>query len=561
MVTSSGLIADRPASKLKAALTLTLDVVLWAVALIYLSGGIEFHGKLRLTYIQDFFTIAGICYVLFRLIAYVRFRDTSFGRSALDVVERFTAAIFERKWSALKGMKTGSLLLSALLLYSLGLFLYLPLLTYQTDARIWDIGFLTNTMYNASQTGHFYTYILSNGLKPLEYVPHNHLTIPLFLFAPIYRLFPHAEILLFFQSLSLLSGAFPLYRLGKKVLPKAIPAWYPVVIYFLWDSLYWLNIWDFHDAPFFIPFTLWAYYFIEIKEIGWAFASMTAMAIWREDAWWTFAAMSVYIGFVTRRWFVASLGFLVGFVIFPFHVAFLNQVNTLGGRYDYLGSGFGSAAHVLAHDPLILLRVALDHWNFFRELVFRSGGGIFLLAGPAMLPAIPGVGEVSLSTSMFHWSTHYVGNFLAPVLAATLYGWKNLAKFFDKHFPQSQAFEWIWKFSLVLAFTQLGFSLTGGFHGALREGAHRACGRELRASVPAEVPLLATSDVGGLFSNRVWLMVPDPSPHPSADQTRAQWLISNRREDLLAGLKGSQPVTGWKVVWRGCENYFVAQRE
>ena len=540
------------------AFSILLDILFWVTAAIYTLGGVHIQGKLKLTYVHDLWVACAISAIFFRLLFQIRFRDTSFGKSLFEAAEKIRAIFLRQTGESAHSLSRGGWLVLIIIGYSLALYFIVPILSYWSYGNnIFDLGIIENAVYNASQTGHFSTYLLSDGVTPLQYVPHNHLNLGLIFFAGLYRFFPSAEVLLFFQSLVLILAIIPVFKLGQLILPKELPSWWAVAFYLLWDPIYRMNSWDFHETPFIVLFCFWALYFIEAKRFWPALLSMLLMAIWREDAWWIFAGLSLYMGIRTQRWRLCIPLTLMGFVLFPLHFAFLNHVNALGDRYGYLGHDFRSALQTVLHDPFVFFKVAWANREFFIRLVLSSGGGLFLLGKWSLLPAVFPVAEVGLAQheGMLSWLNHYVGSFTAPLLAATLYGWSQLyAWSLKREFP-FEKFESLIGISLAIALTQLSFSLPGALRIGLDRFRDTRCFEEIRNEIPPDAPLLADSIFGARSTHREWLMM----PNLAVDQTRAQYLVSADPAAMGVGLSGLHKVTPWEVVSRRC-GYYLARR-
>jgi uncharacterized membrane protein len=468
-----------------------LDALFWVSAVVFSIGGMEIGGKLRLTYINDWWCACAVLFIIARLAFGVRLRDTSFGRAFVEMAEATLAVIGSRSIEPLKRLSIPAWLVLILCLYVTVLFVFLPVFTFWGYGNyVFDLGIIDNAIYNGAKAGKFFTRIM-NGADgvPVNYFPNNRLNFGLFVFALIYKISDRTEYIFLLQSLFLLSALIPLYKLGDLILPKALPRWLPLLLYLFWDPIHRMNTWDFHETPFLIPFAFWALYFIEQRKLGWAFLHMSLMALWREDIWAVFSVMCIYAGIRTRRWAIAAPAAIVGAAVLPAFTHFFNMINTVGQRYAYLGTDIPAAFHTIVTKPWIFLQVlsSSENLKFFGRLFLRSGGGLFMFSGWAMLPSIPGIFEIGLSAfpPMMSYLNHYVGLFSAPLIYATLHG-------IARAYPRLEN----WKMgsgrtviacSFAICFSQLSFSETGAFRMAIKQYRETRCLAELERLVPKDL--------------------------------------------------------------------------
>lgn len=540
-------------------LRIGFELLLWLCLLLFLIGGIRVHDKLRFTYLNDLWCLIAFTYLIGRIFKVFSFRQTYFGKNFLATISAIPLAFKQRSLSPFTSLSWPSVIFLGTFLYSCFLFLFIPILSFWSYGNsIFDLGIIDNSIYNMATRGRFETFNFTDGVKPFLYIPNNHLNLGLLFFAGIYRFFPYTEIILFTQSLALLLSAIPLYLLADKILPKEFHRMSIVVLFFLWDPIYRMNVWDFHEPPFMIFFALWSFYFIEVKKIGPALLFGLLMAIWREDGWWTFAALSVYLGIKTQKWKLALPAAICGLVIFPIHAGFFNHINTVGDRYAYLGTNLQSAIHTTLTKPWIFLGVIRQNISFFVRLVISSGGG-FLFSGWSGLVALPGIFEVGLSQSnaMRDWNNHYIGLFTGPLFAATAYGWRKLYSVLSRKTKLRDPAYAIVGVSIALALTQLTFNVSSGLKMTWDQYEQTRCNQKLEKLIPPHVPLIATDPFSARLSHRYWIM----SPNRSVDQTIASWMIAKDPELLnTIGLEGLHPARPWRFVQRAC-GYYVATRD
>lgn len=151
---------------------------------------------------------------------------------------------------------------------------------YNFETQTWDLGIFVQTFWNAAH---------GNGLtNTIEQVPQHlgvHWSPFLYLLVPGYVLFQSSYYLLIIQTLALALGAWPLFLLAKKVLGEGRRNWAfgVVAAYLLYPALHRLNLFDFHEATFFVPLALGALYFLEARKWVWAGVFLALATAVKED--------------------------------------------------------------------------------------------------------------------------------------------------------------------------------------------------------------------------------------------------------------------------------------
>lgn len=147
--------------------------------------------------------------------------------------------------------------------------------TFQADA--FDLGIFDQTLW---QISHFHS--LFNTVRGLNLFG-DHFTPILFLIAPLYRLFPEPQALVFFQSAALAIGAAPLYRLARHHSSPPFAATGLCFAYLIAPTLAYPILYDFHPNMLAIPLLLFAIDAMEQERYK-AFAAWTALTlICRQD--------------------------------------------------------------------------------------------------------------------------------------------------------------------------------------------------------------------------------------------------------------------------------------
>ncbi len=320
---------------------------------------------------------------------------------------------------------------------------------YHFETQVWDLGIFAHSFWNAVQ---------GRGLINTMEQVQNHLGVHfspfLFLLVPGYAFFQVLSAdagpyyLLITQTLALALGAWPLFLLAKKILAEQQKtAWWAfalVMAYLLYPSLHWLNLFDFHEAAFFVPTLLGALYFLEAKRWAWAGVFLVAAAAVKEDMVLgvLFVGLFVLAQAVARRPTIPNLpvrrraGVQAGItVVTSAAVYFLLVVKVFmpaaGGelfridRYANLGE-----------TPLVMVANVVKHPLLIPETVFtpQKARYVFWLLLPLLflplfswrpvLLLIPGLAENLLTNYPFQFSSlyHYDAILIPGIFLAAVYG-------------------------------------------------------------------------------------------------------------------------------------------
>lgn len=143
----------------------------------------------------------------------------------------------------------------AMLMYVVVFGIVSSLRHYQFQTQAWDMGIFTQTFWNTVHGN-----VMHN---TIEVIPNHlgvHMSPILFLLVPIFYFFQSPYTLLILQTLALAIGALPVYLLSERVFRKRIFSIVFALGYLVSSSLHWLNLFDFHEAAFFVPLFLFGFY-------------------------------------------------------------------------------------------------------------------------------------------------------------------------------------------------------------------------------------------------------------------------------------------------------------
>lgn len=251
----------------------------------------------------------------------------------------------------------------------------------------YDIGMFANVLWNLSHGNGAKTDMLILTTNNTNFFGHHFSPILLFI-APLYRVFPKAELLLIIQSLFLIGSLWPIYYLLRYF---KIP--------YLWGSMIVLGaavfpgvqsaiLYEFHPITFVPFFLLWVFYFL-VKEKWSAFwISLLAIFLIKESIALLIAFFGIFIviHFKERKrgWslFLFSLGFffLLTKVLMPWAAGESNPFFWMYGYNQFGSNSFIGILGVLFRDPgFLFTKILHPPWKFSVALLYIGLIAPFLL--------------------------------------------------------------------------------------------------------------------------------------------------------------------------------------
>ena len=124
----------------------------------------------------------------------------------------------------------------------------------------------------------------------------------LVLFAPFWRLWPSADLLLTVQALAIALGALPVFRLARRHLGSERAALGFALAYLLYPPLQWLTLNEFHPVALATPLLLFAFDALDRDRlVPFAIYALLACAT-KEEIPLVVAAMGLWYALARRRW-------------------------------------------------------------------------------------------------------------------------------------------------------------------------------------------------------------------------------------------------------------------
>lgn len=294
-----------------------------------------------------------------------------------------------------------------------------------------DLGVFDQVVWNTSQ-GRF----MESTLSLDRCAPHSflgdHFSPILIALVPLYWIAPHPETLLVVQTLALALGAWPLYLLARRLLPRGIERLTWIVAYVLGAPLAFITLYDFHEIGLAVlPLGFAMYFLVTRRTLPLIAVLLVAFTIKEEIA---LIGVGFGIGLaVQRRWasaLVVGLGSAAIFVVILTVVipAFAGAPYQYLGRYASLGASEGEILRTLLLDPLRVLAVLFDGElpakAIFLLTLFGPGVLLALRSRSAIVPAVVPLGYLLLSSYAGEHTHHnqYGAPIIPLVLGASIVG-------------------------------------------------------------------------------------------------------------------------------------------
>lgn len=244
-----------------------------------------------------------------------------------------------------------------------------------------------------------------------------HFTPIIYLFALLAFPFRFPESVFVWQALLLGSGAVAVYLLAKDALEDEFSALAFAAAYLLYPTLQYTNIYEFEFFRFVTPLLLWAFYFINKKDLWLTLLFLALALLTREDTAPVILVLGLYLFFARKEkrlgTIVASVALVYGFAAQLIFRPFFSQGTDFVIKNVYAAFGqtpFQVLVYFLSHpltalglmlSPLKIMNIAL----LLLPLGFLSLGapGLLLVALSGMLIPLlaPGIAQANIFLHKF----------------------------------------------------------------------------------------------------------------------------------------------------------------
>ena len=197
-------------------------------------------------------------------------------------------------------------LLMAILIYTLIFIAYTFINHYTFGTQAYDTGIYIQSLWTtANDEGFFYNTPEAQGLG-WELPSKSHFGVHfqpiLLLLVPLYKVFPHAELLFFVHTLALALAAIPLYKLAYAVLDDKKMSLIVAVGYLINPAIHGINRYDFHPVSLVVPFIFLTMLYWERKDYKKAFLVAGFVLLAKEDAGLVLISIGLFYILLNLKW-------------------------------------------------------------------------------------------------------------------------------------------------------------------------------------------------------------------------------------------------------------------
>ena len=267
----------------------------------------------------------------------------------------------------------------------------------------------------------------------------------LLLFAPLWLIWPSANMLLVVQALCVGAGVFPVFWLARKHLGSARAAVGFALAYLLYPATGWLTLNEFHPVALATPLLLYAFWFLDEDRLLAFAACAVAAAACKEEIPFVIAGFGVWYAVSRRRWAVGAVIVCAGVAWAAIATAVIiphfnhGQSSDFYARYSEVGGSPGGIVKTALTHPGRLVHAAFTR----RDLHYLLDLGwplafLFLLSPLVLVAALPELAINLLSAVPTQTSIHfhYTAGLIPPLVIGAIFGARRLGR---RAFPVAAA--------------------------------------------------------------------------------------------------------------------------
>ena len=256
-------------------------------------------------------------------------------------------------------------------------------------------------------------------------------------FAPLWLVWPSADMLLVAQAVAVALGALPVYWLARKHLGSERAGVGFALAYLLYPPTQWLTLNEFHPVALACPLLLFAIWFLdEGRLLPFAVFGLLATTT-KEEIGFVVAALGLWWAFARGRRLegaaILAAGAAIALVAIEVVVPHFNRAGTSSffARYSEVGGSPGGIVHTGVTRPWKLFTTAATARGLgYLARLFLPLGLLALLAPLLLLAAIPeiAINLLSAATTQTSIRFHYTASLIPVLVAATVLGAAQLVR-------------------------------------------------------------------------------------------------------------------------------------
>jgi uncharacterized membrane protein len=257
----------------------------------------------------------------------------------------------------------------------------------------------------------------------------------LVLFAPLWWIWPSANMLLVVQAIAVGVGALPVYWLARKHLGSGRAGVGFALVYLLYPATGWLTLNEFHPVALATPLLLFAFWFLDQDRlVPFALFAVAASAC-KEEIPFVVAGFGIWYAVSRRRWVegaaIAGLGVAWAAVATTVVIPHFNhgQTSDFYTRYSEVGGSPGGIVKTAFTHPGRLVDAAFTGRDLHYALQLLWPLAFLPLLAPLMLVAVLpelAINALSAVTTQTSIHFHYTAGLIAPLVIAAVFGAQRL---------------------------------------------------------------------------------------------------------------------------------------
>ena len=254
-------------------------------------------------------------------------------------------------------------------------------------------------------------------------------------FAPLWLVWPSADMLLVAQAVAVAVGALPVFWLARKHLGSDRTGLGFALAYLIYPPTQWLTLNEFHPVALACPLLLFAIWFLDEGRLLPFAACALVAATTKEEIALVVAGLGIWYALAHGRRLtgaaVAVAGVAIALLAIEVVIPHFNRAGTSSffTRYSQVGSSPGGIVHTALTDPWKIVTTAFTGrgLGYVGRLVLPLGL-LVVLAPLVLIAAVPelAVNLLSAATTQTSIRFHYTAGLIPVLVAAAVFGAKRL---------------------------------------------------------------------------------------------------------------------------------------
>lgn len=301
------------------------------------------------------------------------------------------------------------------------------------SANIYDLGIMIQVVWNTSKG-----WILQDSVnmgRPMMRFWMAHWEFIYIVIALFYKVISTPYTILFFQTIVVASGAIPIYWLARDKFGDGLLSIMFPVSYLLYPALQNSNLEDIHGVTLAAPFLIYAFYYLQKKQVApFIVFGLIALAC-REDSALLLFMMGVYAFLIMKQ---KKLGIGIALLSMAWFFIWYKRmwIRSLLGLPEFVIME-GAEAHwdhlaQVTSDPLYILKFLAKMYNI-RYFLYLFGPILFLsLFSPQTLLIAAPMFAINLLSSYYYTHEiehHYSATIVPFMYISAIYGLENIYSF------------------------------------------------------------------------------------------------------------------------------------